>query len=106
MVATFSLFYFASLRTKVTENGIHIKFFPFHLSERLIRLDEIEELESGVYSPIKEFGGWGLRWRPNKIAYNVSGNKGVRITKKTGKQIVIGSQRPKEFEQSIKEAMN
>jgi len=30
MVATFSLFYFASLRTKVTENGIHIKFFPFH----------------------------------------------------------------------------
>lgn len=100
------LFDFARLKTEVTEDRITIKFFPFHLSEREIKFDDIESFEAETYSPIAEFGGWGVRWIPfrSKIAYNVSGNKGVRITKKNGKEVVIGSQRSEELEKAIAEA--
>lgn len=101
---TLLLFYFARLETRVEEDGVHIRFFPFHLSDRVIEWSEIDDFEAEKYRPILEFGGWGLRWRPGRRAYNVSGNKGVRITKSSGKQVVIGSQRPEELEEAIRDA--
>ena len=102
----FALFYFAELRTRVDEDGVQINFFPFHLSDRKIGFEEIERFSSEEYSPVKEFGGWGLRWRPGKFAYNVSGNRGVRIIKNNGKELMIGSQSPEELEKAIEEEMD
>lgn len=99
-----ALIYLARLEVTVDDEAIHVKFFPFHLSIRDISYDEIEEFRSETYSPIMEFGGWGIRWRPGKMAYNVSGDKGVRITRENGREIMIGSQRPDELEEAIEEA--
>lgn len=101
-----SLLYFAELCTRVEYDGIHIKFFPFHLSERVIKWDNVEHFEAEKYKPLLEFGGWGVRWRPKKIAYNVRGNEGVRITKTDGKQVLIGSKKAEELEDAIDEAKN
>lgn len=98
-----SIAYLAELYTKVKYDGVHIQFFPIHLSERVITWDEIEDFQAEKYNPILEFAGWGIRWRPKKMAYNVSGNKGVRITKKNGKEILIGSDRAEEMETAIRE---
>lgn len=97
-----SLLYFAELHTRVEYDGIHIQFFPIHLSEKLIEWEDIKEFEAEEYNPLLEFGGWGIRWRPQKIAYNVRGNHGVRITKENGKQVLIGSERADELESAIK----
>jgi hypothetical protein len=96
---------FSRLETRVEEDYVSIKFFPFHRDSRKIHVDEIEEFGAEEYSPVKEFGGWGLRWIPfrGKIAYNVSGDEGVRITKKDGKEVMIGSQKPEELEAAIEE---
>lgn len=96
-----SLLYFAELHTRVEYDGVHIKFFPLHLSERLITWDEIQEFEAEEYNPVLEFGGWGVRWRLKKIAYNVRGNQGVRITKKNGKEVLIGSERAEDLESAM-----
>lgn len=49
-----------------------IKFIPFHKS-RLIDWNEIEKLEVVKYDPIGDYGGWGIKSKKGKKAYNVSG---------------------------------
>jgi hypothetical protein len=99
------LIVFSRLETRVEDDYVSVKFFPFHRRHRKIQIDEIKDFGAEKYSPIKEFGGWGLRWMPfsGKIAYNVSGNEGVRIKKKHGKEVMIGSQKPDELEAAIEE---
>ena len=58
----------------------------------IIRFDEIENVEAITYSPIKDYGGWGIRYRYKAKAYNVRGNKGVKVNLKNGRHILIGSQ--------------
>ena len=105
--ATIVLFDYTRLETTVEEDGIYIQFFPFHLSPRHISFDQVESFGAETYSPIGEFGGWGIRWIPfrNKVAYNVSGKEGVRITRENAKTVVIGSQKPEELEEAIEKGL-
>ncbi|MFC7076188.1 hypothetical protein [Haloarcula halophila] len=97
------LVYSLRLRTEVRADGIYVEMWPLHRSFRRISWAETESYESTEYSPIGEFGGWGIRWAPGKIAYNVSGNRGVWIERTDGRTILIGSQRPEEFVRAIEE---
>lgn len=56
-----------------------------------------------TYSPIREYGGWGFRQALGEKgkAYNVKGNKGIQIQLKTGKNILIGTQKEKDAQQVI-----
>ena len=84
-------------------DGLYIKFFPIHLSYRKIRWEEIKNYQARTYNPIREFGGWGIRWSWSlkRKAYNVSGNRGVQLELSNGKQVLVGSQRPEELAQAI-----
>lgn len=94
-------FYFCKLITEVRNDGIYIRFIPFHFSFQKISLNDIKNYEARKYRPIREYGGWGIRWMWNKKAYNVSGNLGVDIELKNGKRIMIGSQKPEELKNAI-----
>ena len=96
------LLYFAKLRIKVSDKVIYYQFFPFHFKSHQITLTDIESFKSITYSPITDYGGWGIRYSFRGTAYNVSGNKGVHIELKSGKKILFGSQRSQEFEDSLK----
>ncbi|AUV82252.1 hypothetical protein C2R22_11865 [Salinigranum rubrum] len=102
--ATAALLYGLRLETEVRVDGIYFKMWPFHRSFRRISWAEIERYESKRYGPLREFGGWGIRWAPGKIAYNVSGNRGVWIERTTGRGVLIGSQRTEELVGTIDEA--
>jgi hypothetical protein len=91
------LFRSASLTTFIDDNGITYKFFPFHFRDQQIGWEEIERYEVVKYAPLLEFGGWGIRFNWKGKAFNVSGNKGLRIYLKSGKMILIGTQRDKEL---------
>ena len=96
------LFYLFELRIKVNEKGFHYQFFPFHLKFYTIKMDEIESFKAMVYSPLKEYGGWGIKYGFKGKAYNVSGNKGVKVFLKNGNNIMFGSQKYKELEKALK----
>ena len=85
-------FYFMELRTEFDEEGIGYQFYPFHGSMRQISWDEIDEVWVRTYRPIREYGGWGIRYGFKGIAYNVRGNHGVQIILKDGSRILIGTQ--------------
>ena len=62
---------------------------------------EIKSAKAVKYNPILDYGGWGIRYRFKTKAYNIKGNKGVRIYLKNGKNILFGSQKHKEFAKII-----
>jgi hypothetical protein len=90
--------YIIKLNVKVDNNGLHYQFFPIHMKHRTIKFEEVIKFEAITYSPIMDYGGWGIRYRFKGKAYNIKGNKGVQIYLKNGKKILFGSQNYKEFE--------
>ncbi len=87
------------LETSVDERGVHYRFFPFHITTRLKTWDEIDKAYVRVYKPIVEYGGWGIRFGfGNGMALNVSGNVGLQIEYKTGKKLLLGTNKREELE--------
>lgn len=86
--------------TQVRSDRVYIRFFPLH--SRTIYFEDIKSYTACKYHPIKEYGGWGIRRSlRNGMAYNISGNRGVRFELNNGKKILIGSQKPDEFAAAI-----
>ena len=99
-----ALFYFLKLKTKVEENGIYVRFIPFHLKEIFISWDQLDECYIRTYSPLGEYGGWGIKYGlggAGKV-YNVSGNQGLQLVFKDGSRLLIGTQKPEELQEVIK----
>jgi hypothetical protein len=99
-----ALFYFLKLKTKVEENGIYVRFIPFHLKEIFISWDQLDECYIRTYSPLGEYGGWGIKYGlggAGKV-YNVSGNQGLQLVFNDGSRLLIGTQKPEEFQEIVK----
>jgi len=92
------------LITEVRSDGIYLKFVPFHFKFKYYPYGEIKSYEVTEYKPIREYGGWGIRYRLNGKAYNVYGNKGIQLTFKNNKKLLIGTQKPEEFYLAIQKA--
>ncbi len=107
-VGLIALFVAAHLKTEVRADGLYIRFFPFHLSFHRLPLEDVREIEAVTYRPLADYGGWGIRYslglrgRTKGKAYNVSGNRGVRLTYTTNHHLLIGSQKPDELAAAIR----
>jgi hypothetical protein len=98
-----ALFYFLKLKTRIEENGIFVRFFPFHWKEIFIAWDQLEACSVRTYSPLGEFGGWGIKYGLGGAgkAYNVSGNQGLQLYFKDGSRLLIGTKKPQEIQDII-----
>ena len=96
-----ALLFFSQLITEIRDDGIYIRFSPFHRTFRRIAFSEIKQCKVLNYLPIRDYGGWGIRVRRKGKVFNVSGDRGVQIELINGDQLLIGSQRADEFWQSI-----
>ena len=97
--------YRMGLDVQLSNEAIHMRFWPFHLKPRTFYFSDIDNAEPVTYSPLKDYGGWGIRYGAKGKAYNVSGKQGVVITLKTGQSILIGSQRHEELSSLIKDRL-
>ncbi|MDY6911592.1 MAG: DUF6141 family protein [Chloroflexota bacterium] len=93
--------YTINLTTEVHTDGLYLKYFPFHLSFREIAFEEIKSYTAQTYSPIKDYGGWGIKFGRGGKAYNVSGNSGVQMELVNGEKLLIGSKRSEELAMAI-----
>ena len=55
------------------------------------------------YRPLRDYGGWGIRYGRNGKAYNISGNKGLMIEFRNGKRLMLGSREPEVLKMSIEQ---
>lgn len=102
-VGLLGLFWWMRLEVTVTDAHLRIRFRPFRA--KVIPHDQIAGAEAVTYSPLGEFGGWGLRYRPGfGWAYNISGKQGVIVTLEDGRTMLIGSQRHEELAHALEVA--
>ena len=105
IIASVLLIFIFKLSTRIDEKGIHYQFFPFHFSMKTLLWSEITKAEVRTYDPIGEYGGWGLRYSFNKKkgnAVNVSGDIGIQLTLKSGKKLLIGTQKKEAVSRVLK----
>ena len=97
------LFLSFTLHTQITSEGIQIRFFPIHRRYRTYEWKEISKVYCRTYSPIREYGGWGIRYGffGKGIAYNISGNQGLQLELNNQKKVLIGTQNPQTITQVL-----
>jgi hypothetical protein len=94
------LFAFIRLAIEVTADEVVIRYRP--LMKRRILLADIERVNARTYKAVREYGGWGIKgWSFKSVAYNISGDRGVQLTLRDGRRIMLGSRRPDELAQAI-----
>ncbi|HEY4650608.1 MAG TPA: DUF6141 family protein [Pontibacter sp.] len=94
-------FYKMSLTTEVVPGELRVRFWPFHAKPVTINLYEVRDYEQVTYSPIAEYGGWGIRGSMKGNAYNVYGEEGVKLYFYNRKPLLIGSQQAAELYRAI-----
>ncbi len=89
------------LTIRITDNAAIIKFgYLFPLFYKRIPLESVKESSAVSYRPIRDAGGWGIRFgrfrKRFTTFYNARGNRGVLIITDR-RQFVIGSQDPEQL---------
>jgi hypothetical protein len=80
---------------------VYVRFIPLHRRFHWFRWEDILSAEAITYLPLRDYGGWGIRFGPKGKAYNVCGNRGVQLTFTNGSRLMIGSQRAEELAAAI-----
>ena len=79
---------------------------PFISKERHIQRDEISSFEILDYRPVAHYGGWGIRFSPSRgKALTVAGSTGLKLHLKSGKDLLLGTQRREEISRAMMNMM-
>lgn len=99
----FLWFILLKLKTNINKEGIQVNFSGIPFCKKHIKWDEIQAIDVVEYSPLLDYGGWGVRYNFTGYGwcYNVSGNIGIKLTKPNGKSFLIGTQQKEEAEKII-----
>ncbi len=104
-VSTVMLIFFlvARLETIIRADGVYFRFVPLLNKFKMLKAVDIVSCETLQYRPIRDFGGWGIRYnrKQNTYCYNVRGNLGVLLHLQNGKKILFGSQDPHKLKTAI-----
>ena len=92
--------------------GLSVRLYRDHLVVGLgsagviskkVRYDQIVRTESVTYSPIREFGGWGIRGgKDGKKVWSARGNHAVVLHLRDGTRLYVGSDSPHRLEERIR----
>lgn len=77
------------------QEGVFVRYFPFQFRYKFYNWNTIRASYVRKYSPVREYGGWGVRVGFNATkAYTMSGNIGLQLILQNGKKVLIGTNRP------------
>lgn len=97
------LFFIMKLETHISDRGIDVRFFPIQLKFRHYSWEALDQVYIREYSPISEYGGWGMRYSLSGKgrALNISGKTGLQLVFKDGRKLLIGTKKAFEIEQLL-----
>lgn len=95
------------LDIQIKEDGIYVRFFPFNFAYKKYFWNTISKAYVRQYNPIKEYGGWGIRFSffGKGKALNISGNIGLQLEFQNGKKLLIGTQKGDEIKGILPKVM-
>lgn len=80
-------------RTTVTRKEVNVRYGILGFKVFRASASDITGVEVHSFSPLKDFGGYGIRFNREMRAYYLNGTRGVKLTTSTGKKYLIGSDR-------------
>ena len=100
IASIFALVVSLRMHTTVSDGSLKVRFWPF--SRLTIPIADVKQSELIQYDPLSDFGGWGVRPGLGGIIYSVRGRSAVKIVRNGGSLIYIGTGKPEELLQSIR----
>lgn len=97
VTAVMMVFPYGGLQVTVTRQEITVRFGIIGSKVLKLKTEEIENVELAEYSPMADFGGYGIRRGKGMWAYYMRGNKGIKLTTTNGQKYIIGSDKPEEL---------
>ena len=85
-------------RTIITRQDISVRWGIFGMRVLRLNIPEIAETAVHEFSPLKDFGGYGIRFNREMKAYYLSGTRGIKFTMNNGKKYLIGSDHPEQMQ--------
>lgn len=103
LILVFVWFLFLKLETSINHEGITVNYRGIPFCKRNIKWAEIETISVITYSPLTDYGGWGVRYSMsgNGWCYNVSGEYGIKLFTLNKKPFLIGTQKKEAAEKII-----
>ena len=89
------------LETKITHEALEVRFFPLQLKFRRYKWEQFAEVSLRKYSPLLEYGGWGLRGLGRNRALNIGGNYGIQLVFHDSSRLLIGTQKQDELKRFL-----
>jgi predicted membrane protein len=99
LLAFLLLFYKIKLETIITGESVFFRWKPFKKAYTQISWSEIEKAEITNYGSV----GYGFRLTPQGTVHNVAGDKGLRLVLKSGKKLILGTQKPNELAEYLQQ---
>ena len=101
LILSILLIYIFKLETVIDERGIFYRFGPIHRKRKSVSWDALDRCYVRKYKPLSEYGGWGYKMGLSGSALNVKGNQGIQLKFKSGKKLLIGTQKPEDAQSVI-----
>jgi hypothetical protein len=104
LIIVLSIAFLLKLEIKIDELGIHYGFWPINRRLKFISWSDVKKCSVVKYNPIVDYGGWGYKmgiFRATGTAMSVRGNIGIQIVFKSGKQLLIGTQKKEDAEKVL-----
>jgi hypothetical protein len=90
------------MRAVVNRENIKVRLGLVGWRVLKIQNSEIIAVEIMEFSPLKDFGGYGIRFGKGMFAFFLKGPRGVKVTLKNGMKYLIGTDHPEQMEAVIK----
>jgi len=85
---------YGGLRIHVTRDAVAVRVGLLGVRLLKLKISDIDVVEVHSFSPLQDFGGYGIRFNREMQAYFLQGDRGVKITTGDGKKYLIGSDHP------------
>jgi hypothetical protein len=95
------LIFVIKLHVTINTEGITYKYPPFRNKPTTLPWENIKSIELMRINPLKEFGGWGLRYGKLGTAYTTRGRYILHVVQNTGNPINLTIAAPKDFVKAI-----
>jgi hypothetical protein len=93
---------FSSLTVEVEGGELRFHFGPGFWRKRIA----LSEVTAATPTQNSWWEGWGIRFTPRGMLYNVSGTNAVEITLRSGKRFRIGTDEPEVLVQALRAAIS
>ena len=95
------LYRYMKLIITINKEGIFYQYRPFHFSAKKIDWTDVKEYQIIEINPMKDFGGFGIKYTANKKGYIINKGPALEIIKANDKTIVVNISDKEDVEKAI-----